>query len=121
MAPGPGLSFDLERLGGGRHRVHLPPTRQGRVTFEDLAVYFSSEEWELLDEAQRRLYHDVMLENLALMASLAVTAPPDNNLRLSYDVCVRILEWYLSPSCTRTEFDWEKAMTNLMSAAHKPF
>uniref|UniRef100_A0A8C9GF55 Zinc finger protein 549 n=1 Tax=Piliocolobus tephrosceles TaxID=591936 RepID=A0A8C9GF55_9PRIM len=44
---------------------------QGHVTFEDIAVYFSQEEWGLLDEAQRCLYHDVMLENFSLMASVA--------------------------------------------------
>nr|XP_058900600.1 zinc finger protein 211-like isoform X4 [Kogia breviceps] len=45
-----------------------PP--EGGVSFEDIALYFSWEEWKLLDEAQKLLYHDVMLENFALISSL---------------------------------------------------
>ena len=45
---------------------------QGCVTFEDVFAYFSREEWELLEEAQRLLYRDVMLENFAFVSSLGL-------------------------------------------------
>ncbi|KAG8524353.1 Zinc finger protein 792, partial [Galemys pyrenaicus] len=38
----------------------------GCVTFEDMTIYLSQEEWGLLGEAQRLLYSNVMLENFAL-------------------------------------------------------
>lgn len=46
------------------------------MTFEDVAVYLSRQEWGLLDEFQRHLYHDVMLENFELTVFLGKALTP---------------------------------------------
>ncbi|XP_012378959.2 zinc finger protein 559 [Dasypus novemcinctus] len=88
---------------------------QDSVTFEDMVVDFTQEKWTLLDQAQRNLYRNGMLENYKNLVKWEIhlntkwSALQQNTLQGKTSSVVQMARTYIGKglyNCGR----WEKAM-----------
>ncbi|XP_077891425.1 zinc finger protein 669 isoform X8 [Ictidomys tridecemlineatus] len=85
-------------------------TKMMSVTFEDVAVNFMQEEWDLLDASQKNLYRDVMLEVLRNLASIGIKCDEKNieNKIKNFGSDQRQITSHYGPECYKQEECEEK-------------
>uniref|UniRef100_A0A8D0UW30 Zinc finger protein 33B n=1 Tax=Sus scrofa TaxID=9823 RepID=A0A8D0UW30_PIG len=84
---------------------------QGSVSFKDVTVGFTQEEWQHLDPIQRSLYRDVMLENYSNLVSVGYCiTKPEMIFRLEQGEEPWILEDEF-PSQSSPVYPWMRTVT----------
>ncbi|KAM3848392.1 zinc finger protein 197-like [Vipera latastei] len=79
----------LSALYGGDEIVIKLPTQEDLVSFKEVAVYFSEEEWSRLDPDQKALHWEVMLENYRNVTSLGNNGEENQDSREPFQVISR--------------------------------
>ncbi|XP_070792193.1 zinc finger protein 431-like [Pituophis catenifer annectens] len=89
-----------EDISDGKNKMNLTPfyggaeilieaPKKALVSFKEVAVYFSEEEWSQLDADQKALYREVMLENHRNVASLGNNGEEDEDSRELFQMISR--------------------------------